>query len=197
MRLPALIILIAACAVPVGAAAEVKTSVKTAYYKVSGTTGEALMQSMDSNGPRHGFLARAIAQTRYTVDWTLRWRQSGSSCRLAAASARLAIDYRYPRLANQLSPAMQKRWTRFLAGVRKHEEVHGRIARDMAAAADKAVRGVGYANDPSCRKAQKEVERRVNAVYATYEAKQRAFDDREHAEGGAVERLVGSLVLTR
>jgi len=194
MRTLAVCALLASCCLSAPAAAGIGVSVETETYAISGDSGATLMKAMDRKGPRHGFLTRAIAQTRYTVNWTLKWKQTSRACSLEDARADLSIGYRYPKLARKVSPALGRSWTRFLSGVRKHEEMHGRMAREMVGAAHKSVRRVSFKDDPSCRKAQKEVSRLVAAIYATYEARQRAFDAKEHSVGGNVDRLVGSLI---
>lgn len=189
--------LVVACTLTAPASAKVLTTVKVETYPVAGNTGEALLGAMDRNGPKQGFLARAIAQTRYSVDWKLHWLKSGEGCRLNTVEAKLSIGYRFPELKDNSSPAMARKWARFMKGVRAHEETHGRIARQMVAAAHKSVLKVAFADDPSCRKAQREVTRRVNATYAEYEARQNRFDAVEHAEGGNVDRLVNNLISRR
>lgn len=188
-------VLCLAAALP--ARAEVKASVKVGSYPVAGQTGEALIASMDRNGPRHGFMTRAIAQTRYEVSWRLDWRITGKVCRLKAAHADLAIDYSYPKLSSPVSPALARRWNAFLAGVRKHEQTHGRYARDMVNTAYRKVNGVTVANDPACSRAKRQVEKIVADTYAAYEARQLAFDQREHSTGGTVDRLITALLKRR
>lgn len=193
-RILPLVIAGAALVFPSVADAKITTSVKIETYRVSGQTGAALVKAMDRNGPRHGFMARAIAQTRYTVAWGLGWSVRGDRCRLASTAIDLDINYRYPALAPGAPAEIVRRWARFMAGVKRHEEMHGQIARQMAAAAEKSVARVAFDADPSCRRAKAEVARRVKAIYAQYEARQQAFDAREHAAGGKVDRLVSSLI---
>ena len=197
MRSILLVACMLACGAVVPALAGTSTTVSVETYPISGASGEALVAAMNRNGPRHGFLARAIAQTRYAVDWELRWRRSGRSCRLVESTARLSIAYRYPALSRTASPVLNKRWKAFMAGVRRHEETHGRIAREMVAAAHRSAAKVGFADDPSCRRAKAEVERRVKATYAVYEKRQLRFDEVEHRDGGKVDRLLGSLIRGR
>ncbi len=182
-----------ACAVAHPAMAGVKTSVKTETYAVTGDTGEALLRAMDRNGPRHGLLARAMAQTRYKVDWKFEWLTSAGGCRLKAAHGALSITYRYPALAKRVSPALDRRWKTFMSGVRKHEEMHGRIAGQMMAATHKSISGTTTANDRRCVKAQRKVERAIDRVYGDYEARQARFDEKEHRNGGAVDSLLAKL----
>jgi predicted secreted Zn-dependent protease len=170
-----------------------KTVVRTETYAVAGQNGEALMRAMNQKGPKHGFLARAMAQTRYSVQWDMDWAPTAGGCKLRRANAVLAITYRYPRISGTVAPELKQRWTRFMAGVRAHEETHGQIAQEMAAAADKAISGMATSNDPDCTKAQSEVRRRVNRIYAEYERRQRKFDATEHHYGGNVDGLVALL----
>lgn len=176
------------------AAAEVKVSVQNSYYKISGKNGAALLEAMDRAGPKHGFLTRAIAQTRYSVTWKIEWAQSGDTCKVRGADAELDIKYMYPRVAGGVPSALETRWTRFFSGVRKHEEVHGRIAREMVAAAEKVVLRFAMKNDRTCTKSKREVKRRVEEIYARYEAKQVQFDKVEHRDGGNVQGLVAGLI---
>lgn len=187
----------AACTVATSAAAGVKVAVKTTHYEISGKSGQALVAAMDRKGPKHGFLTRAIAQTQYKVSWELEWAEKDGNCRVRKANGDLAITYVYPKVSNRLDGALGKRWTQFLNGVRKHEEVHGSIARQMVAAAEKAIRGVATKNDRGCSRIRREVAKRVNAIYSQYEAKQIRFDKGEHKEGGNVEKMLFKLLKTR
>ena len=185
------------CLASVQAQAGVRTEVKIDTYKIAGDNGAALLKAMDRNGPRHGFMTRAIAQTRYTVAWDMTWAVSDGRCLLKAADAKLSINYRYPALAGKASPKLKARWTRFMVGVRRHEETHGRIARQMTAKAQRAVVGLGFAEDRYCRKTKREAMKVVGAIYADYEARQERFDATEHQPGGPVDRLVSSFVKGR
>lgn len=177
----------------VEAQAGVKSVVDVKTYAVSGDSGQALMEAMDRNGPRHGFLARAIAQTRYSVDWDRTWLVSNGRCRLMKADVTLKVNYRYPALAGEAPPALKKRWRQFVAGVRKHEETHGRLARRMTDEAYDAAFRISVDDDPFCRKAKAELKQIVHAIYADYEARQQRFDAIEHQPGGPVEKLVRRL----
>jgi predicted secreted Zn-dependent protease len=188
------IVLFSACVAVAGeAAAGVKVSEKTRSYGVAGGTGAALLAAMDRRGPKHGFLTRAIAQTRYSVSWTIEWGETRSACRVKNIDGELDITYTYPS-ARGLAPGLERRWARFLAGVEKHEKVHGDMARQMASAVEKSVGRLSVADDPGCRKARSEAKRRMTAIYADYEARQIKFDVREHRGGGRVEGLIGALV---
>jgi predicted secreted Zn-dependent protease len=182
-------------AVPLVAADARAASVesKTVTYPISGKNGSELLDAMDRRGPKHGLLTRAIAQTSYTITWAIDWKEKAGDCRLANAAATLSITYTYPQVKGTMSPGLKRGWARFMAGVHKHEETHGRIARQMVDAAEKSLSGLSYDNDRRCRRTQAELKRRIAMTYAKYEARQIAFDEAEHSEGGNVEGLVTSL----
>jgi predicted secreted Zn-dependent protease len=184
----------ALCGSALAASAGSRVVVKTRTYDITGTTGLALMEAMDRKGPKHGFMTHAIAQTGYTVDWDLDAGQDNGFCRLRRANGTLNLFYTFPRVASATPPALQKRWTRFFAGVRAHEETHGRLAREMMRATERSISGLRIADDRSCYKTRREAQRRIRATYAAYEAKQIAFDAREHRDGGHVEHLVTALI---
>jgi predicted secreted Zn-dependent protease len=176
------------------AAAGVKISEKTTSYAISGRSGAELLDAMDRRGPKHGLLTRAIAQTRYAISWRIEWGETRKACRVKKLDGDLEILYTFPRVTGTLRGDLARKWPKFLAGVHKHEREHGRIARQMAAAAEKSVARLTVPNDPGCRKAKLAAKRRMSAVYADYESRQLRFDDREHRGGGQVEKLIDDLM---
>lgn len=186
------------CVLIAGSAlADVNVSIKRKDYAVAGTTGFALLEAMDKRGPKHGFLTRAIAQTGYTVGWEIEWAMANGTCRVKKATADLAITYTFPRAYSRMSPDLNRRWAKFMEGVRKHEETHGTFAKQMVRTAERKVSAMSMRNDPDCSRSRRAAKRIVSTIYADYEARQVAFDLKEHREGGRVERLVEALVGNR
>lgn len=169
----------------------------TVTYKIKGGSGSALIEAMDRKGPRHGFMTRAIAQTGYTISWNLDWREKAGGCRVVDADATLKITYNYPEVTGEMSPDLRRRWATFMRGVHKHEETHGRIARQMVKAAESALTGLSRRDDRGCRKVKADVKDVIARVYEQYEADQMEFDEVEHSEGGNVERLLRALAKGR
>lgn len=196
MRRLARTVLVAAVALGaavVPALAGVKVKERTSTYGIAGRSGEDLIAAMDRKGPRHGFLTRAIAQTRYSVGWTIEWGETRTACRVKRADGELSITYFYPKVTSPMSADLGRRWTRFMSGVRRHEQMHGTMARQMAKAVERSISGLTIRDDPGCVKARREAKRRMSAVYADYEARQVAYDAREHRTGGPVEKLITAL----
>jgi len=175
------------------AAASVEVKVKTTSYSISGKNGKALLRAMNRKGPRYGFTTRFWAPTAYTAAWRFDWQKRSGACRIADAWAVVTITYTYPEVSHPMSADLRHRWNRFMAGVRRHEETHGRMGRAMVAAAERQLKGLSYRNDPGCRKTRAEAQRRIASTYAIYEARQVEFDRAEHAKGGNVDRLMSLL----
>ncbi|MEI9425105.1 DUF922 domain-containing protein [Mesorhizobium sp. Cs1299R1N1] len=175
------------------ASADTNLTVHIRSYDVAGRTGAALVEAMDRLGPKHGYMARAIAETGYTTHWDLDVARQDGTCRLRQANGTLDVTYTFPRRLSPTDPGLRKRWDRFMAGVRKHEHTHGRIAARMMRATETALVGLKRPDNWFCAGTHIEARRRINAIYAEYEARQNAFDAREHRDGGHVEHLVDAL----
>ena len=171
-----------------------KVTSQTTTFPISGASGEALLRELERKGPKHGFTSRAIAQTRYTMNTEAEWSHAGGICAVTRPKVRLDITYIYPEVKGEVSGPLRSRWQRFMAGIRKHEEQHGRLAREMAAEADSAIAGLKIQDGKACGKLRAEMKRVVAAIVARYEARQRRFDVVEHSNGGNIEGLVKRLV---
>jgi len=164
------------------------------YYAVRGTTGLQLIEEMDRIGPKQGFMSRAIAQTVYSLQYGADYSASGGVCRVKKTRVKLDITQIFPKPADKLPAPLARRWKRFMAGVHQHENAHVRIARDLAGVSERTIlRTVTY-DDPSCRGMRALLKRTIRGIYAVYDAKQNAFDEREHRKGGHIEKLVMALV---
>ena len=177
-----------------GAMATPKISTKSTKFNVSGSNGAELMRDMDRRGPKHGFMTRAIAQTRYTMNSEADWKHDGTFCVTTRPRIRLDITYIYPNLAGPVSPELRSRWGRFMNEVREHEESHGRLARDMALAAENAVSRLKVKDSKGCGRFHAEMKRKVATIVAEYERRQRNFDAVEHKDGGHIQGIISKLV---
>lgn len=186
---------LAALSCATSARANPKVTVQTSTFPISGASGETILSELERKGPKHGFMSRAIAQTRYTMKSdALEWRRDNGICSVTKPSVRLDITYIYPKVTGNVSSEMRGRWQRFMAGVTRHEQTHGRMAREMANSADKAISALRVKDGKSCAKLRVEMKRVVNLVVADYEKRQRQFDAVEHKAGGNIEGLIQRLV---
>lgn len=171
-----------------------KVTSRTTTFPISGATGDALLRQLELKGPKHGFTSRAIAQTRYTMNTEAEWNYAGGVCAVTRPKVRLDITYIYPEVKGEASGPLRSRWQRFMTGIRKHEEQHGRLAREMAVQADKSIAGLKVPDGKACGRLRAEMKRVVASIVARYEARQRQFDAVEHSSGGNIEGLVRRLV---
>lgn len=181
---------------PVATTAHAKARIteKTEYYEISGKTGADLLLDMNRRGPRHGFMTKAIAQTRYEVRPQGHLANDKGICRIKGAGVTMKITFIYPKPRGTLDRDLARRWKLFQADNVRHEETHGRIARELAAEADGYVRRFAVKDGRSCWKALSQFEREIKALYARYQKKQAAFDLKEHRKGGAVDKSILVLV---
>jgi len=186
--------LLSAVAFAMPAKAAPKVTSKTTTFPISGASGGALLQELERRGPKQGFTSRAIAQTRYTMNTEADWSHADGVCAVTKPKIRLDITYIYPRIEGTASSAMKLRWAAFMSGIRKHEEIHGSIAREMASEAHRAVAALQVRDGSSCARLKAEMKRVVAAIVARHETRQRQFDAAEHRGGGNIDGLVRRLV---
>lgn len=192
-------LVVSACIIAVslfsnGAGAAAKVSEATQYYDVRGKTGGELIRAIMRKGPRHGFLARAIAVTRFEPKPYGNLSYKGGVCRTTGAGFGLQITYVYPRPSEKLPSQVAARWRPFIAGVTKHEKTHARIGIQMASEIDRKIRGFAMKDKPDCRKSLAAMAKDVSVIAKKYTKKQTDFDAHEHKPNGNVERLVTALV---
>lgn len=187
--------LIVMAALPATASARVTVSDETRYYTVDGRTGADVVHQMSRKGPRNGFLARAIAQTWYSPEMTGDVVLVEGLCRVRDPGVHLHIRYTYPQLGSRAEARLRAKWPGFLKGVVKHESRHAELAHEMAETMDVMLQR--FAMRPpgkSCHAAQRELSRRMDAIWKHYDNKQNAYDRREHQRGGKVDSLVRDLI---
>ncbi|MBB4103962.1 DUF922 domain-containing Zn-dependent protease [Allorhizobium borbori] len=176
------------------AQAEWKAAEKIVTYPVSGTTGMALYQSIGENGPVIGNGVRAIAHTTFKLLWSRDYQPRGTACVLASARPSLTITYTLPKPSAALPPAMKAKWDMFLAGIRKHEAVHGQNIRDLVGEIERVSVGLTVENDPGCKKIRDDLQGRLKVLSDARLKKESDFDRLEMSPGGNVHQLILALV---
>ncbi len=176
------------------AQAEWKAAEKIVTYPVSGTTGMALYQSIGENGPVIGNGVRAIAHTTFKLLWSRDYQPRGTACVLASARPSLTITYTLPKPSAALPPAMKAKWDTFLAGIRKHEAVHGQNIRDLVGEIERVSVGLTVENDPGCKKIRDDLQGRLKVLSDARLKKESDFDRLEMSPGGNVHQLILALV---
>jgi predicted secreted Zn-dependent protease len=173
-----------------------REEVKT--YPVTGSSGIELYSSIGENGPKAGQQVRAIAHTDFKLTWSRKYEpQPDGACTLVSAKPNLVITYMLPRLAAPISAGLQAKWAVFLDGVRRHEEVHGEMIRNLVRDIEKVSIGLSEAGDPKCTKVRAALQTKIGEIFRDHQQRNRDFDKVELSEGGNVHQLILKLVNDR
>ena len=165
---------------------------KIKTYAISGMTGIDLYRSIGDKGPKAGVYA--IAHTTFKLTWTRDYRpQPDMSCVLAVAKPKLVITYTIPQAPRNLPHAVAESWARFIAGVEKHERVHGEQIVEMVRGIEAFSRGLRTENDPKCQKVRERLQARLKEFSDERVRQSREFDEEELNNGGAVHQLILAL----
>ena len=164
-------------------------------YAIAGDSGIDLYASIGERGPKVGREVRTIAHTNFKLTWTRKYEpQPNGACILVTALPRLVITYMLPRPVSPLSPDLKKKWDVFIAGVRRHEKVHGVIITDMVKEIERVSVGLTAANDPKCTKVRAELQAKLGEISRAQRQRSSDFDHMEMSEGGNVHQLILNLV---
>ncbi|WEX74246.1 DUF922 domain-containing protein [Sinorhizobium numidicum] len=179
---------------PAAAEAEWHAVEKVQTYSIAGKSGPELYTSIGERGPKVGGLARAIAHTSFKLTWSRKYEAQGDACVLVSALPKLAITYTLPQPAKQLPASTREHWQAFIAGVHKHERVHGDFIKDMVQKIEAATVGLTVSADPQCRKIKTELTRRLAKLSNAQRQQSRDFDRAELSDGGNIHQLILKLV---
>lgn len=176
------------------ARAEWRAAEQLVTYAVSGNTGMELYESIGRNGPLIRGKVRTIAHTQFKLLWSRDYQPRGTACVLASARPNLTITYTLPKPSTVLVPALKAKWDVFLAGIRKHEAVHGENIRDLVRKIEQVSVGLTVENDPGCQKIRTVLTGKLKALSDERLRKEADFDRVEMSAGGNVQQLILALV---
>lgn len=179
---------------PAVAWAEWQAVEKVQPYSIAGRTGAELYASVGERGPKVGNAGRAIAFTSFKLTWTRKYEPQGSNCVLVTARPKLTITYTLPKPAEKLSAAATKQWEIFIAGVHKHELVHGEQIKDMVRKIEAVSVGMTISDDPKCQKIRTQLTTRLGELSRAQRQQSRDFDRSELSNGGNVHQLILALI---
>jgi len=184
--------LVLACATPAGAQDLPPIAENT--YPVAGMTGLDIYTSISRNGPNAG---GHVAQTKFKLTWKRLFDERGGDCFLVHAKPQLSITQTFPKPTGRLSPDMQRRWQKFMAAARRHEQTHARMIADMVRSTEASLAGMVERNDRTCAKVKKSVSLKIDQGYQAHRERSRAFDKRELSFGGPMFVVLEDLVNER
>ena len=182
---------------PLPAAAQMqwRATEQVQTYAITGTSGIELYASIGERGPKIGREVRTIAHTNFKLTWTRKYEpQPNGACTLVSALPRLVITYVLPKPVSPLSPDIKKKWDIFIAGVRRHEEVHGVMITDMVKEIERVSVGLSVPDDPKCAKVRTELQAKLGEISRAQRQRSSDFDRMEMSDGGNVHQLILNLV---
>ncbi|KQZ50866.1 peptidase [Rhizobium sp. Root149] len=161
-------------------------------YAITGKTGIDLYRSIGEKGPQAG--VQAIAHTSFKLTWTRKYEVQGTACAITVAKPKLIITYTMPKPANPLPPDVEQNWARFIAGVEKHERVHGGFTKELVQQIQDFSLGLRVENDPDCKRIREVLTKRLGELSKAERARNAEFDRIELSDGGAVHQLILAFV---
>ena len=179
---------------PAGADGSWKAVETIKTYAVAGSTGPELYESIGERGPKIGGKVRVIAHTSYVLTWDRKFDRSNNSCTVIAATPKLKIIYTLPKPSRKLSSPVKENWAVFIEGIRKHELVHGDIAKEMTREIVRRTVGLSVPNDPKCQKIRKVLAKEITDLVQVQRMQGREFDRMEMGKGGNMQQLILALV---
>jgi len=158
-------------------------------YGISGTSVGELYASIGDRGPKIGG-GGAIAHTNFKLTWTRNYVPSAGGCTLVSARPKLIITYTLPKPGNSLPADVRRKWQTFIAGVEKHERVHGDFIKTMVRQIEAVSIGLTVAGDPGCQKIRAELTQKLGKISDERARRNGDFDQLELSDGGAVHQLI-------
>lgn len=179
-------------ALPIAASAEWQAVEKVQTYPITGKTGAELYESIGEHGPTLG-TGRTIAHTGFKLTWTRQYVPQDNACVLVSAVPKLIITYTLPRPASTLPAPVRQSWETFIAGVRKHEAVHGDSIKQLVREIEQTSVGLSAPDDPDCKKIRVELTKRLGNLSLQQRQRDTEFDRVEMSKDGNIQQLILAL----
>ena len=182
-----------------GGTAEARVIIKerTKHYNVSGNIGARIYKSMLRRGPRVKGLRHVLALTE--VKWKVgkpEIKIRGRHCTVRDVDIKVTITYTFPRWTGRkkASKKMRALWDRYYAALKKHENRHGKIYKQLTYAYEKEIKRARGRVSRECDDFGKKAMKRLDRLRQSYDAKQAAFDRREMRRTSRITKLEQALV---
>lgn len=174
------------------ALADVVIAESTRYYAIQGRDGFEVSKAMLSGGARNISLRHAIAatSTRFRVGNADVAVENGR-CVVKDVKIHLEIEYLYPRWDSKAraSGAVRSAWDRFYTELLRHEQTHGRYAKETARMLEKELKRLKGSVALGCRDFAVKADRRFDQIAAQLKRKQLAFDASENRKTSKISKL--------
>lgn len=152
--------------------AEPTVSINTTYYKVNGSTPNAIRKDM--NKKRSG---KFDAYTNWSVKWHFNTQKNrNKECEIKNIDVKLNIKFILPqwKAERAVDENLKEHWNNYYTALIDHENQHKDIAVEMAGEIEEVLKELGAEKD--CNKLKKIANNTANKVLSDYKAKQKNFD---------------------
>ena len=160
---------------PFSISAEPTININTSYYPVFGNNAFSIRQSIQQDGPVGQNGKQFHASTTWKVNWSYRWTESRSVCRLNQLKVNVDIDYLLPELKslNELDETLQKRWKHYSEALFKHEQQHKEVGLEAARELEKRLLAIPQL---PCNEFETTLAQTAQQVLDEYDALEKKFD---------------------
>ena len=160
--------------IPLNAAPSI--NIKTNYYSVFGNDSNSLHRSLNNSGPVGKNGKRYHALTQWKVEWSYRWLETGSMCKLTQTEVQLEIEYLLPEL-KQTTPGSKifsDNWDKYFLALFRHEQQHKDYGVQAATELDKELAAI----DPikNCTELDSQIAKTAQKILEKYERIEKEFD---------------------
>ena len=155
--------------------AEPSITFNSDFYTVRGTNVAEIYQDLQRHGPRGKNGDHYHAHTQWDIQWSFRWIESASRCRLNRVTVNIGIDMLLPRLHSleSLSPSVQQSWNRYYRALTAHEEHHKAFGIKAAQELEQVLLATPALD---CALLEAETNRRAREIIDKYDALEKAYD---------------------
>jgi len=173
-----------------GAAAGVKTSTRTQYYSVGGTSARTLVGYMRSK-PFRGATGDAVASIRPSYALDIASKQSGGTCRATSVTLNITFAVTVPRARSALDGGTRSAWDGFVAFAKRHEEGHRSIYIQCG---NSFVAKAEQLSSATCGSLQAAIRKLHEVEKGVCDNRQRAYDRSEYGRvaGLALFKMAGN-----
>lgn len=141
--------------------------VETRYYDVQGSDYDSLLAAIKAQGGPHG-------GTEWSLTYDYRIRRGGKACSIESLTTTLKQVMTLPRWTppKGTSPKLFADWSRYVAGLRTHQEGHLEIGRDM----QEALRDSLAVTTERCEKLDASVKAQFKVLLERHREREKKYD---------------------
>lgn len=161
------------------ALAEPTFTTKYEYFKIGGTSIEALWYDINEKGPKSNKGVGHAGYTSFDFDNSVGIVPRGGLCQITSIKFHLTSKVQLPKWidANNSDEEMKIFWKAFSGDVKRHEDQHVEIARQSIIKLEQKL--LELKSERSCNVLKRKIRNTINASAKTRDREQNAFERKE------------------